>query len=107
MKFTATEAGFREGMGGASNSKSLGRYHYVLFGIQSDINHPENSGTYFEFDDQSNGATNSVQEVSMGDNSVTFKLQGGKSIEIDCDVPIKDWDEFKQGVRTVFGLLTH
>lgn len=94
-------------MGGASNSKNLGRYHYVLFGIQSDVDHPERSGAYFEFDDQSNGAMNSIQEFSIGDNSVVFQLRGGKSIGIDCGVPEKVWDEFKQGVRTVFSLSIH
>ncbi len=32
MEFTATESGFEDGMGGASNAADTKDYHYVLFG---------------------------------------------------------------------------
>lgn len=102
MKFSATESGFKDGMGGASNKNGGDRYHYVLFGIQEDAQHPENSGIYFEYDDQANGAINSVEAVSIGGKSVVFELKGGKSIEIKCNVSTEQWDEFKQGIQTVF-----
>lgn len=103
MRFTATEAGFKDGLGGASNAKGTEKYHYVLFGTQRDAQHPENSGAYFEYDDQSNGAVNSVKAISIGDKSVVFKLKGGRSIEVNCNnVSAKHWAEFKRAIRTVF-----
>ncbi len=102
MRFTATEAGFKEGLGGASNSKSSEKYHYVLFGIQADLQDSENSGVYFEWDDQSNGAMNSVKEVVIGDKSVTIIMKEGESLEIKCNVSTEQWDELNQGLRTVF-----
>lgn len=102
IKFAATEAGFKKGLGGASNAKGTEKYHYVLFGIQEDTQHPENSGVYFEYDDQRNGAINSVESVSFGRKSVVFELKGGKSIQIDCDVSMARWKELERGVRAVF-----
>lgn len=102
VKFTATEAGFRKGIGGASNSKSEEKHHYVLFGVQKDDMYPENSGVYFEYDDQSNGAINSVKAVSIGDKSVVFKLKDESSVEVNCSVSAEQWDELQRGLRTVF-----
>jgi hypothetical protein len=102
MKFSATEAGFKDGLGGASNSTSAEKRHYVLFGAQQDAQHPENSGVYFEYDDQSNGEVNSVKEVSIGGKSVVFKLKDGKSIEVNCDASTEQWAELKTAIRTVF-----
>lgn len=102
MKFVATEAGFKDGVGGASNAKSDEAYHYVLFGAQEDRQHSWNSGIYFEYDGQANGAVNCVKSVSMGDKTVAFKLRGGKSVEIRADVSGREWNEFKNGIREVF-----
>jgi hypothetical protein len=102
VKFNATEAGFKNGMGGASNVMSTEEQHYVLFGAQNDSQHPENSGIYFEYDDQGNSAVNSVHAVSIGDKSVLFKLKGGKSIEVNCNLSGEQWEELLCGVRTVF-----
>lgn len=102
MKFVATEAGFKDGLGGASNSKSPEKYHYILFGGQEDKPHPKNSGIYFEYDDQSNGAVNSVKTVIIDGKTVVFKLRSGKSIEITCNVNTQEWSEFKRGIRAVF-----
>ncbi|MEW6158455.1 MAG: hypothetical protein AB1813_13565 [Verrucomicrobiota bacterium] len=102
MKFVATEAGFKKGLGGASNSKSAEKYHYVLFGVQKDCQHPENTGIYFEFDDQRNGGINSIKAVVLSNKAVAFKLKGGKSIEIDCNVSAQEWNEFKRGIHAVF-----
>lgn len=55
MKFSATEIGFEKGLGGASNAQGKDDYHYVVFASQEDIQHPSNSGIYFEYDDQING----------------------------------------------------
>ena|SRR5689334_3015363 len=102
MRFTATEAGFKRGIGGASNSKNEKKCHYILFGLQEDTQHPENSSVYFEYDDQRNGRLNSVEAVSIGDKSIIFELKGGKSIEIRCDVSARQWEKLKAGIRTVF-----
>lgn len=102
MRFTATEAGFKDGLGGASNSKSAAEYHYVLFGIQKDSQHPENSGVYFEYDDQSNGTVNAVQSVLIGSESVVFRLKSGKEIEVEFEVSAQEWSELKRAIRTVF-----
>jgi len=45
LDFTATESGFDNGMGGASNAAGADDLHYVLFGKDGD-------GVYFEYDDQ-------------------------------------------------------
>jgi hypothetical protein len=102
MKFVATEAGFKEGVGGASNAKSDEAYHYVLFGVQEDGQHSWNSGIYFEYDGQGNGAVNCVKGVSMGDKTVAFKLRGRRLIEIKCKVSAREWNEFKKAIRKVF-----
>jgi hypothetical protein len=41
LDFTATESGFDNGMGGASNAAGTDEQHYVLFGKDAD-------GIYFE-----------------------------------------------------------
>ena len=102
MKFTATEAGFKDGIGGASNSASAEKQHYVLFGVQKDSQHPDNSGVYFEYDDQSKGAVNCVKTVMIGDKSVGFRLKDGKSIEVRCNVSAYEWEALKRGIRIVF-----
>ena len=102
VKFIATEAGFKNGLGGVSNSMSTEEQHYVLFGAQNDSQHPENCGIYFEYDDQSNGAVNSVRAISIGDKSILFKLKGGKSIEVSCNMSGEQWKELQCGIRAVF-----
>jgi len=100
--FTATEAGFEDGLGGASNSKSGAEKHYVLFGIQQDPQHAWNSGVYFEFDGQKNGRVNSVQKVIIGKTTVAFFLENGTSIDVRCGVNEHQWSTFEEGIRTVF-----
>ena len=102
MRFTATEAGLKDGIGGASNSKSSEKHHYILFSVQDDVQHPENSGVYFEYDDQSNGAVNSVTKASIGDRRVSFKLKSGKTIEISCNVSKEQWEDLERAIRNVF-----
>jgi hypothetical protein len=102
IKFIATEAGFKNGLGGASNAKLVGKSHYILFGTQTDLKHPENSGIYFEYDSQSNGSINAIEAVRIGANVVAFKLKKGKSIEVQCNVSADEWHEFKRGIHTVF-----
>jgi len=104
MKFTATEAGFENGMGGASNSKANDEHHYILFGMQEDPQHPEYNGAYFEYDDQKNGKVNSVEAVSINEKMVCFKLLSGTLIEIKFDVSAEQWGAFLSGIRTVFTL---
>jgi hypothetical protein len=107
MKFTATEAGFKDGLGGASNSKGKEKYHCVIFGHQEDPQHPEYTGAYFEYDDQSNGAVNCVKEVSISNKLVVFKLKKGESIEVGCNVSAEQWEDFLRGISTVFSSILH
>ena len=74
--FEATEAGFLDGLGGASNAVESSDYHYVLFGKQVDEQDPSNTGVYFEYDDQVNGSVNTVEKVLIAENEVTFFLDG-------------------------------
>jgi hypothetical protein len=102
MKFIATEAGFKDGLGGASNGQAGEKYHYVLFGKQRDAQHPENTGIYFEFDNQRNGAVNSVKAVRISEGTVIFTLKRGKAIEVNCNVSADQWEELQRGLRQVF-----
>lgn len=102
MNFMATEFGFEDGLGGASNSKSRDEYHYVVFGIQVDEQHPEYNGVYFEYDDQINGSVGSVERIGIGENVVLFTLKNGKEITVKCDTTKSKWDEFLNGIRSTF-----
>lgn len=102
MKFEATQLGFDNGMGGASNADYDGDLHYVLFGIEQDDELPEQSGVYFEYDDQINGGINKVQEVIIGNLSAEFLLKDGNSIAVDCRKCESQWDEFIVEIRKTF-----
>src|SRR5262249_13931065 len=97
MRFTATEVGFQDGLGGASNSTSSDPYHYILFGRQT-VPVP---GTYFEFDDQINGSVDGVTRIAIGSDLVQFDLK-------DCEIAVvrgtfdAKWDEFVRGIRDAF-----
>ena len=102
MEFTATECGFDNGLGGASNAASTTDYHYVLFGRQTDEQHPEFSGVYFEFDDQSNGAANCVASVIIRDRAVDFGLKDGRKITVLSGISVAHWDSFLAGIHDTF-----
>jgi hypothetical protein len=108
MKFSATEAGFSKGLGGASNAKGAkedgANYHYLLFGIQEV---PGYEGIYFEYDGQQNGAVNIVQSVSFTNQKATFRLKRGKTIIVNRGVTTSQWLQFKKGIITVFGDTTN
>lgn len=103
VEFTATEAGFKDGMGGASNAADTPDYHYVLFGRQTDDQHPEFGDVYFEFDDQLNGAVNSVTRVVVAEDRVEFELQQPPKILIQRGTSQTQWRKFVRGIREVFG----
>lgn len=103
MEFTATESGFKDGMGGASNAADTPNYHYVLFGRQTDDQHPEFSGIYFEFDDQLHSSVNSVNRVIVGQDSVVFELKHHPKIVIRRGTRSPQWRKFVRGIREVFG----
>jgi hypothetical protein len=100
MDFIATEHGFENGLGGASNSASKKDYHYVVFGRQQ---HPKYSGIYFEYDDQSRGAVNCVKKVTTSDEQVLFVLKRQKKIVVRRGGKAVHWKQFLKGVRHVFG----
>jgi hypothetical protein len=102
IDFTATEAGFPDGLGGASNARGGGDYHYFLFGVQEDRQHPSNSGVYFEYDSRGNGGVNQVIGVSIEENAVEFSLKAGEVILVRSGVRSEERDEFLRGVRAVF-----
>jgi hypothetical protein len=102
MEFIATECGFDDGLGGASNSANKKDYHYVLFGRQTDVQHPEFNGVYFEFDDQINGAANCVAGVVIREGAVDFGLKDGRKITVICGMTSAQWDRFLSGIRHTF-----
>ncbi len=103
MEFTATEAGFENGMGGASSAARPAGYHYVLFGWQTDEQHPECDGAYFEFDNQIHGSVGSVSRVVVADNYVKFELHNGQPVVVGRGVTEEQWTELVRGIREVFG----
>ena len=102
MEFTATECGFDNGLGGASNAAAKKDYHYVLFGRQIDEQHPEYNGAYFEFDDQINGAANCVARVVVRDGAVDFGLKDRRKITVLRGMMAAEWDRFLNGIRDTF-----
>ncbi len=90
-------------MGGASNSGSSQEYHYVLFGIQEDIQHPCKSGIYFEYDDQINGSLNQVQHIFVSDTMAKFVLNDATKIIVRNTVSVTEWQGFLRGIELVFG----
>jgi hypothetical protein len=103
MEFIATESGFEEGMGGASNGAGTADYHYVLFGWDTDEQHPERSGVYFEFDDQIHGALDCVAAVAIADDCVSFQLQDGQKIVVRRGMAEPQWSSFLKGIYDAFG----
>jgi hypothetical protein len=104
IEFTATEMGFKDGLGGASNAASL-PYHYILFGKQVDSQHSWNSGLYFEFDSQRNGGVNQVTKVVLRQCEACFILGEGGTILVRRSGQDDDWQSFLEGVHEVFGEL--
>jgi hypothetical protein len=102
MEFTATECGFHEGMGGASNQAGQKDYHYVLFGRQTDKQHPEFNGVYFEFDDKINGKVNYIVRVKIRDGIVDFVRGDAHTISVKRGIPSEQWDGFLVGIRSTF-----
>jgi hypothetical protein len=102
IMFSATEIGFQDGLGGASNSHSSEEYHYVLFGVQKDEQHASNSGVYFEYDDQINGGVDQVQKVLIGSGYVSFVLNNEKTICVDCRECGAQWRLFLDGIHETF-----
>lgn len=97
VEFIATEIGFEDGLGGASNSKGTADYHYVLFGRDADSN-----GVYFEFDDQIHGAVDCVLEIVIGDGLVEFELKDDNQIIVTRGTNQLDWEGFLKGIKDVF-----
>ena len=104
-EFTATEMGFKDGLGGASNSKASAPYHYILFGKQVDPQHAWNSGIYFEFDNQRNGGVNRVAKVLLAESEAHFSLQDQHVILVRRAQDDDGWQKFVKGVHEVFGEL--
>jgi hypothetical protein len=103
MEFTATECGFKNGFGGASNASSAKDYHYVLFGRQTGEQHSEFDGVYFEFDDQINGSVNCVRRVEIQNGVVEFALKDGRKIVVLREMGDARWSSFLRAIRDTFG----
>jgi len=102
MEFVATESGFEDGMGGASNGAGTAGYHYVLFGRDTDEQYPECSGVYFEFDDQIHGAVDCVKMVAIADDLVSFELRDGQTIVVRRGMAEPQWTGFLRGIHDAF-----
>ena len=102
MEFTATESGFEDGMGGASNAAGANDYHYVLFGRQTDDRHPECSGVYFEFDDQIHGSVDCVTRIVIADGVVEFELKDQEKILVRRGMGESQWSRFLRGINDAF-----
>jgi len=98
MEFTATESGFEDGMGGASNAAGTKDYHYVLFGRD-----PEDNSVYFEFDDQIHGSVDAVTRVVIAEESVEFELKDHQTILVRRGMAQPQWNGFLQGIHDAFG----
>ncbi len=103
MEFFATESGFENGMGGASNAAGTADYHYVLFGRQIDQQHPECSGVYFEFDDQIHGAVDGVAAIAVTNDRASFELRDGQRIVVERGMAESQWSGFLRGIHDAFG----
>lgn len=86
-------------MGGASNAADTKDYHYVLFGRQTDDQHPECSGVYFEFDGQINGSVDCVTRIVVATWIVEFQLQDGRKIVVRRGMGESQWGGFLKGVH--------
>jgi hypothetical protein len=102
MEFTATESGFDNGIAGASNGMETEDHHYVLFGRQTDGQHPECNGIYFEFDDQIHGSVNCVTRIKITAEGVEFKLKDGMTIVVRRGMGEQQWSEFLRRIHEVF-----
>jgi len=97
--FTATEAGYANGLGRASNSKGLESYHYVQFGRSPD----GKPGHQFEFDDVHYRSVNGVIKVAVARRVVEFDLKDQKVIIMREDLADVEWNRFLKGILEVFG----
>ena len=95
LDFAATESGFDEGMGGASNAAGTGEQHYVLFGKDGD-------GVYFEYDDQIHGGIDQVKQISIHPDRVLFTLRDDDTITVRKQMSDAQWDELIAGLQRTF-----
>ena len=95
LDFTATEIGFDNGMGGASNAAAADDLHYVLFGKDGD-------GVYFEYDDQIHGGVDQVAGILVHPDHVVFTLIDRNTITVRRLADDPKWSEFLGGLRGVF-----
>ncbi len=95
LDFIATECGFDNGLGGASNAAGADEHHYVLFGKDGD-------GVYFEYDDQINGGVDQVAGVEVEQTRVLFSLTDGKKIAVRKQMNDAKWSEFIAGIKGAF-----
>src|SRR6185369_138620 len=95
LDFVATECGFDNGLGGASNAAGTGPSHYVLFGRDGD-------GVYFEYDDQIHGRADQVKHISVYADRVVFGLDDEDKITVRKQMRDAPWNEFIAGLRCTF-----
>ena len=95
LDFAATESGFADGMGGASNAAGAGDQHYVLFGKDGD-------GVYFEYDDQIHGGVDQVLQIHVHPDRVVFALRDASVITVRRQMEDRPWSEFIAGVSRTF-----
>lgn len=113
LKFTATECGSKVDHGtlicGASNSNAKdAEWHSFIF-MRAHRSLDDDSGPYFELDDQSQGFYNGVRSIVLADRSMTIALAPPKNqlfghrliiVELACrDSQIA---RFRAGIEHVF-----
>lgn len=113
LKFTATECGSKVDHGtmicGASNSKAKNaEWHSFIF-MRDHYSFDDDSGPYFELDDQSQGFHNGVKSVILADRLVTIALSPPKNQLfghrlIIAELACKDSQiaKFRAGIKDVF-----
>lgn len=101
--FTATEAGYANGIASASNQRGIEAFHYVQFGRPAEVPAAGKAGHFFEFDDRGNRSVNEVVRVSITNGGVEFDLKRQKIFIFHHRVGEAEWAQFMRGIAEVFG----
>ena len=95
IDFAATEAGYINGLGGASNATSKEQQHYILFGKQD-------GDVYFEYDNQIHGRVGQVIQIAIHSDRIDFKLTDSNAITVRRNMDQIAWNEFIAGIQQTF-----
>jgi hypothetical protein len=112
VTFHATEIGYLEEFDtvscGASNADSTDEYHYINFQRAAKIGSPDDTGIYFELDDQVNSGFNIIESCELSPNQLTIKLSeklnscSGEIIVSFNSYASKDLQPINEGLKKIF-----